>query len=90
MYENEPLENIVNSMVGIASNNKKNAFSTGFDYTIDGKKKTKDLLLSDNQSKVTNVKRITSELIDELGEKDARTKSINWLMSQKKIYGKRC
>ena len=47
-------------------------------------KETKDLLLSDNQSKVTNVKRITSELIDELGEKDARTKSINWLMSQKK------
>ena len=88
MYENEPLENIVNSMIGIASNNRKNAFSTGFDYTIDGKKKTKDLLLSDNQSKVTNVKRITSELIDELGEKDARTKSINWLMSQKKIYGR--
>ena len=88
MYENQPLENIVNSMVGVANNNRKNAFSTGFDYTIDGKKKTKDLLLSDNQSKVTNVKRITSELLDELGEKDARTKSLNWLMSQKKIYAR--
>jgi hypothetical protein len=89
MYENEPLENIVNSMVGIASNNRKNAFSTSFDYkNLDGVKKSQDLLESDNQSHKTNIKRITAKLIDELGEKDARTKSINWLMSQKKIYGR--
>jgi|TARA_R100000479_G_scaffold159769_1_gene97034 hypothetical protein len=89
MYENEPLENIVNSMVGIANNNRKNAFSTSFDYkNLDGVKKSQDLLESDNQSHKTNIKRITAKLIDELGEKDARTKSINWLMSQKKIYGR--
>ena len=88
MYKDASVGEVVNSMVDVAKNNKKNTFSTSFKYTVDGKTKTKDLLLSEKLSRKANVNRITSELIDELGEKEAKTKSLNWLMAQKKIYAK--
>ena len=88
MYKDASVGEVVNSMVDVAKNNKKNTFSTSFKYTVDGKTKTKDLLLSENLSHKANVNKITSELIDELGEKEAKTKSLNWLMAQKKIYAK--
>jgi len=94
MYKDASVREVVNSMVDVANNNKKNLSAdqlklrTSFEYTLDGKKKTKDLLLSENLSHKANVNRITSELIDELGEKEAKTKSLNWLMANKKIYAK--
>lgn len=94
MYKDASVREVVNSMVDVANNNKKNLSAdelklrTSFEYTLDGKKKTKDLLLSENLSHKANVNRITSELIDELGEKEAKTKSLNWLMANKKVYAK--
>mgnify|MGYP003114265654 FL=1 len=94
MYNDASVREVVNSMVDVANNNKKNLSAdelklrTSFEYRLDGKNKTKDLLLSENLSHKANVNRITSELIDELGEKEAKTKSLNWLMANKKIYAK--
>jgi len=86
-YKGKDLEYLSGNMAEIANMNRKNNINTSYTFTSDGKQKSIDLLQDYNNSKTVNSQEIAKQLRKEFGD-NAEKKAQQWLMSQKRFYGK--
>ena len=86
-YKSLSLDELSGEMANIAHLNKANKISTHYDFKVDGEDKTIDLLENFKTSRTRNAQRISSKLRDSFGD-NAEEKAQQWLMSQKRYYGK--
>ena len=86
-YKGLSLDELSGEMANIAHLNKANKLSTHYDFKVDGEQKTIDLLENFKTSRLRNAQRISSKLRDSFGD-NAEEKAQQWLMSQKRYYGK--
>ena len=86
-YKKLSLDELSGEMANIANLNKANRLSTHYDFKIDGESKTIDLLENFKTNQLRNAQKISSKLKDSFGD-NAEEKAQQWLMSQKRYYGK--
>ena len=86
-YKGLSLDELSGEMANTAHLNKANKLSTHYDFKVDGEQKTIDLLENFKTSRLRNAQRISSKLRDSFGD-NAEEKAQQWLMSQKRYYGK--
>ena len=86
-YKGLSLDELSGEMANIANLNRSNRLTTHYDFKVDGADKSIDLLKTFDTGRLRNAQRISSSLRDSFGD-NAEQKAQQWLMSQKRYYGK--
>tara|TARA_R100001082_G_scaffold50286_2_gene27240 strand:- start:3636 stop:12281 length:8646 start_codon:yes stop_codon:yes gene_type:complete len=86
-YKGLSLEELSSDMADVARHNKANGRSTDIGYKVDGEDRGFDLLSKDDLSQVGNARYVAGRLREDLGD-GAEKKAMDWLMAEKKYYGK--
>lgn len=86
-YKDKSLTYLTGQLTHMAEQNKYNLRSTRLNFTKDGEKNYIDLMKFNKGNEKLTKKSLEKELRREFGD-DAEKKAIDWLMSERKQYGK--